>query len=797
MSSASVIFDILARDRASDKFQKIGKSADASRSKMAALAKFGKVGLGVLAVGAAAAAGGIGLMVKAAIDDEKSQSKLAQTLKNTTGATKGQIASVEDWITAQGKAFGVADDDLRPALDKLAVATGSVGKSQKLASLAMNVSAGTGKSLQAVTMALAKGYAGNTTGLSRLGIATKDAEGKTKTFSQIQGELAQKFKGQAATAADTFAGRFKRFKIAISEAGESIGYSLLPLLSRMAGFIVDKAIPAIGKGADKVSDFFSKIRRSKGVQDTFDKIRDSASRMGDGFAKARRALDKIKDAVGSLDLSKMDGNKVGQMLGDALVSGLARLGKLTGKIGAILGDLFAKVDWVGLGISIGKQAPALVVGLVAGIANFDVGSLFKGIMAHWSDVLIAVLVIAFAPAKFAGAIGRVLSKIPFVGKFLAAAVVWINSIGGRFKSFAGDLMKSFWEGFTHKPIPGASIVSRILSGLKGIPGAVFGFYRSLYTRIGVWALDAFGAAGRGARTATGKLVSFVASIPGKIVRALGNLGGLLIGAGKAVIDGLISGITSKIGELGSKLKGVTNFIKNHKGPIEKDRILLTPAGVAIMQGLVAGLKKGYSPVKDFLQKVTDKVAETGDKLKELISSRNDFAGGFQSFGASIFGRDPGQDADGNALPESVSGIKAFAAAQAADAAKLAANVQRLVGLGLNKELLAQMKDSGPSGLAQINALAAGASKADIGYLNSQNKATSASLNAAGMSAANAVYGSDIAIAKRDADAAAAVAKAVREALKDHMKMELHAVIKGSDIYLSYQREEKKQHGGKR
>jgi len=83
--------------------------------------------------------------------------------------------------------------------------------------------------------------------------------------------------------------------------------------------------------------------------------------------------------------------------------------------------------------------------------------------------------------------------------------------------------------------------------------------------------------------------SFVKSIPHRIVAALGNLGGLLISAGRAVISGLISGIESQIPGLSSVVSGITSLISNLKGPLPHDLTLLVPHGRAIMQGLMDGI----------------------------------------------------------------------------------------------------------------------------------------------------------------------------------------------------------------
>lgn len=222
---------LLGEDRTAGRALKgVGDQAEKTHSKLAKVSNLAGKALagGLLIAGAAAVR-----FAKGAADDEAAASKLAQTMQKAAGATKTQVKATEDWITAQGKAYGVTDDDLRPALSKLVVATHDVGKAQKLASLAMDVSAGTGKDLGAVSMALAKAQNGNTQGLARLGVATKDADGKTKSLHQITKDLAATYGGAAAKNAETTAGKQKILTTQLSEAGETIGYKLLPFMLKL------------------------------------------------------------------------------------------------------------------------------------------------------------------------------------------------------------------------------------------------------------------------------------------------------------------------------------------------------------------------------------------------------------------------------------------------------------------------------------------------------------------------------------------------------------------------------------
>jgi hypothetical protein len=211
------------------------------------LEKFGKVAAAAFAAAAAAAAAyAVKLAVdgvKAAIEDEAAQLRLANALKNVTGATQAQISAVEEQILKTSLATGVADDQLRPALQRLAVATGSVTESQDLLNLALDISAATGKSVEAVSNALGKAYEGNTGSLTRLGVGLSAAEIKTLGLEGTVKQLAETFGGAATVQANTFEGQIARLKVGFDEAKESVGAALLPTLQRLLDYFINTVIP--------------------------------------------------------------------------------------------------------------------------------------------------------------------------------------------------------------------------------------------------------------------------------------------------------------------------------------------------------------------------------------------------------------------------------------------------------------------------------------------------------------------------------------------------------------------------
>jgi phage-related protein len=322
-----------------------------------------KAGLAFAAAGAAAVAyaGKLAIDgVKSAIADAAAQEKLALTLKNVTGATDAQIAATEDYITKTSLAFGVTDEELRPSLERLARATGDVTKAQKLQTVAIDVAAGSGKSLEAVTNAMAKAAEGNTTALGKLGIGLSTAQLKTMSMDQITAKLADTFENQASTKADTFQGKLARLQVAFDEGKETVGAYILDAITPMVDTIVNKVIPAI---ADFTSNLGDKLRPVmefiepiiNGLRSAFNKVRDSLKSNSDelkplydlfktvgAFARdvlapiLSKTLGKAFEIVGSAIAGLIDGLAAVVTFFDNLYNKIKRVIDLSKQIGSAL-----------------------------------------------------------------------------------------------------------------------------------------------------------------------------------------------------------------------------------------------------------------------------------------------------------------------------------------------------------------------------------------------------------------------------------------------------------------------------
>jgi hypothetical protein len=211
--------------------------------------------------------------VKAFAEDDKAARLLGKTLSNL-GLGFGQNAeAVNAYISTLERQTGVLDDDLRPAMDRLLRATGDITKSQQLLSLALDVSAATGKNLGQVSQSLQRAYLGNTAALSRLGVGLTKAELASLSFEEIQTRLSDLFSGQATEAANTYAGSLAKLTVASENAKEAIGRGLVDALSVLGG-----------GGEGGLANTISLIDKASSGLETF--IR----RFGVGLAQAKALL---------------------------------------------------------------------------------------------------------------------------------------------------------------------------------------------------------------------------------------------------------------------------------------------------------------------------------------------------------------------------------------------------------------------------------------------------------------------------------------------------------------------------
>jgi len=288
-----------------------------------------------------AVVGVIGSSIKAAIEDEAAQASLARQIKQSTGATDDQVKSVEKYISGLGRSAAISDDEARPALQKLIVATKDVAKATELMNLATDVAAATGKPLVDVTDALAKAYAGNMKGLNALSPEIKAMIKDGASLAEVQKVLEANFGGAGKAAADTAAGGMKKLSIAFAETKEGIGEAFLP--------VMEKVLPVVQKfseWAQKNPDLLAAVTVSIGALAVSTLALNAAMAvnpfvaMAAGIIAIALAMQKLADAAEKI---KGIGGIAAKIIGSIVLPGFAGQ-VLENTIGRFTGNNAPSVD---------------------------------------------------------------------------------------------------------------------------------------------------------------------------------------------------------------------------------------------------------------------------------------------------------------------------------------------------------------------------------------------------------------------------------------------------------------------
>jgi hypothetical protein len=297
---ANVVIDIATEFTGKKAFKEADTSVDKLTKNVKGLAK------GLLAVYSAQKLMSYAkASVKAFAEDDKAAKSLGTTLKNL-GLNYGSSAdTLNGFISRLEMQTGVLDDELRPAMDRLLRATGDVTKSQELLGLALDIAAGTGRSVTQVSQSLQKAYLGQTQALGRLGVGLTKAELQTSSFEEIQARLAVLFAGQASAAADTYAGSLAKLTIAGNNAKETIGEGLVDAIKTASG---SNTIDPLVNGIDKIANAIASLARETGEFIAITKsLFDPKNFFFNNFdPKAFKGMGNISLSVSSQDTQKAD-----------------------------------------------------------------------------------------------------------------------------------------------------------------------------------------------------------------------------------------------------------------------------------------------------------------------------------------------------------------------------------------------------------------------------------------------------------------------------------------------------------
>jgi hypothetical protein len=242
---SNVVIDIAAEFTGKKAF----KQADSAAKKLTKTIGDVAKGFGV-AFGARALAQYSKQAILAFAADDKAARVLSRTLNNLGLAFADP--AVKTFISDLEKQYGVLDDFLRPAYQKLVTTTGDWRKSQELLKTALDLSAQSGVDVVSVADDIARAFAGNTKGLQKYGLGLSKAQLSAMSFEEVLARITKISNGQAALAAETYTGKLDKLNVAAANASETIGGALIDAFATFAGNgSIDKATAKI--------DFFSKL----------------------------------------------------------------------------------------------------------------------------------------------------------------------------------------------------------------------------------------------------------------------------------------------------------------------------------------------------------------------------------------------------------------------------------------------------------------------------------------------------------------------------------------------------------
>lgn len=546
------------------------------------LSKFGRVAkIGLLGVGAglAVATGAAFKLASAAAEDQQSAMLMAKQFRNSAKATDAQVAATERWISKQGIAKGVADDDLRPALSNLVTATHDVRKAQDLASLAMDISAAKNLSLVSVSKQLAKAQAtGNVSALSKLGVSMKDADGNALSLAAAQKRLGEAFGGAATTKAKTFSGMIQRGKIMVSEFGESIGYKLLPPLTEAGTFLFTKGIPAVAKFGGELKQRLTPTVNRIGVG--FKRVVPYIVSMGDSF---------IKNVVPGI--TRFAGVVVANVV--PVVTGLVNLfvSKVIPTVGSVVGFISGSLvpALVQLGTQIGGSLQPVVSSLSSVFQN-NILPTVSTLVDKFNEARPSLEKVALVMLKVTGTSLRISAAI--LGKVLPPVLRLTGFVIGKLVPALASIIV---------------VAVKVIAKVVAFAGAL---------------VDA----GRKAVNFAGTVVSKITGIP----KAVGDVGGKLLSIGKDLIGGLIKGIRDKAGEVISTIKNeivdkLPGFVKKALGIHSPSRVF-AKIGQNIVQGLNVGIRNERPTIARTMQAISTDISTFSSGVTITPKVRADFAG---------------------------------------------------------------------------------------------------------------------------------------------------------------------------
>lgn len=584
----------------------------------------------VVAAGmAVAGAGAAALAVKATA----AASNLEQSMGGVDAVFKGQADTIHAWAKSAAGDLGLSQNSYNEfatvvgsQLKNMGIAQDQVtGQTNDLIKKGADLAAQFGGSTSDAVSALSALMRGEADPIERYGVSIKDADIKarmaadgTDKLTGAQGKAARTqailallnkqtadAQGAFARESNTLAGQQERLKAKFENIVATLGQYFIPVATKVTAWISDRMGPAFEKTTAWINDNVVPAFRA----------------LGDWFTSNQPALEAFGQKV----------LEIGQTAFSILVTALQQ----------VVAGLTAAGQWI-------KSNTEWLIPLATVITSMVVAyQSYVKVMAIWSAITKAAAATQalFNVALTANPIGLIITAVAglvagltlFFTKTEVGRQIWDKvwtGIQAGFDAFVNwikpiladissawavtwERMKAIWS-VIGPPLIAAirnhieamkNVFSTVFNVIKVVVSTAFNQIKTIIqTTMGVvqGVIKTFTSLIKGDwEGAWNGIKQIFTSFTSGITNIAKNAATGMLGAGKAIIDGLWNGIKSGFGKVQDGLNWLTSKLPDWKGPKQKDKKLLTPAGKTIILGFVKGLESGYDGVKKSLKKFTD------------------------------------------------------------------------------------------------------------------------------------------------------------------------------------------------